>query len=63
MTWNLEPHVPLEIFEEMLAEAHVDIFFDVQLASVKMNADLQWYIESLTVASGDVLKKKGTCVY
>ena len=56
MTWNLEPHVALEIFEEMLAETHVDIFFDVQLASVEMNADPQWYIESLTATNGDVFK-------
>ena len=54
MTWNLEPHIALEIFEEMLAEAQVDVFYEAQLSSLKISTTPQLHIDSLTTTDGDI---------
>ena len=55
MTFNLEPHVALDIFETMLHDAGVTVFFEAQVATVHK---IGTRIQSITLGNGSTITSK-----
>ena len=49
IAFNLEPHVARSVFEEMLKESHVDVFYGAQALSIHKNINNTKVIETLTI--------------
>lgn len=56
IAFNLEPHVARSIYEDMLNESHVDVYYGAQVQSVRMkqtnNTNNTTTIETVTVLNG-----------
>ena len=55
VTWNLEPHLAKEIFEDMLRESGVRVLYEAQVASVQK---VGTQLTSLTLTTGTVISAR-----